>query len=623
MYPGLSGSGRTSPLLGRSQSQTIRDNSNVEPQLGADLDYNFEDSDEGEKERPQTPPQSNMLSPPPTRRKRKSERLQPDRRVTINWTRDENNTYRCMLRDNTKTLAKEFSFASLEDFLHLMESGSGELFATVKHVLEAYQSMDSACEALQEDLAMTTSDMEKLETRVEAQKQKLADLSREHEQRSLQANELERILTSKEEEIAKLRRSRNAHRDNFDKINTKAKSLMLDKETMQKTIEGLERRLEFARPYLPSEDSDRESGGQALPRSNRPPGEASHVRLLRRGEPMPTSQYEHHRQENEVAIAPPKHKYPELPIFYGDTEEWESWKAHLITKVQTDYYDFPTEWHKVNYARDRTKGTAQANIWHRAKPDTVEPYETLDQLIEDLDNVYGEEEQDKQRNLLQQLFSPSFAMGVKDRSESFEKFLARFTSTVSPLRLTDNEKITHLFRNLSEQLTERIYHLNGVAKYSDYVKGVRQAANQMKVRNEMRQSAATSTATRGRRTRAAEDMGRKETSFRKAPRNKSKTREHNAMEDMISKLPAHIRAKLRKAGRCFKCGAAGHMSTDPDAPCQGRSHITREKAEALLSEMGIEWTDADFEYFEDPGSEPEYLEEDDAQEERGPTNSKN
>ena len=595
----------------------------MEPQLGADLDYNFEDSDEGEKERPQTPPQSNILSPPPTRRKRKSEGVRPDRRVTINWTREENDTYRCMLRDNTKTLAREFSFASLDDFLRLMESDSGELFSTVKHVLEAYQSMDKACEALQEDLAVTSRDAEKLETRVEAQKQKLTDLSKEHQHKTAQAVELEEILKSKEEEIAKLRRSRNAHRDNFDKINAKAKSLVLDKETMQKTIEGLERRLQLAQPYLPLDDSDRENGGPPLQRTNRAGEEVGHVRLLRRGEPMPTSHHEHRRQENEMALAPPKHKYPELPLFYGDTEEWESWKAHLITKVQTDYYDFPSEWHKVNYARDRTKGTAQANIWHRAKPDTVEPYESLDQLIEDLDNVYGEEEQDKQRNLLQQLFSPSFAMGVKDRSESFEKFLARFTSTISPLRLTDNEKITHLFRNLSEQLTERIYHLNGIARYSDYVKGVRQAANQMKVRNEMRQSAAVSSVMRGRRPRADEDVGRKQSSLKKAPRNKSRTREPNAMEDMIAKLPSHIRTKLRKAGRCFKCGGVGHVSSDPDAPCQGRSHITREKAEALLSEMGIEWTDADFEYFDDPESEAEYIEEDNAQAEGGPTNSKN
>ena len=179
-------------------------------------------------------------------------------------------------------------------------------------------------------------------------------------------------------------------------------------------------------------------------------------------------------------------------------------------------------------------------------------------------------------------------MKIKNRFENFEKFLTRFTSTINSLKLIDNEKITHLFRNLSKQLIEKIYHLNEVTKYSNYVKKMRQTINQMKIRNEMKQNATIFTTIKKRRTRAVEDMSRKKTNFKKISRNKFKTKEHNAMKNMIFKLSTHIRIKLRKINKCFKCETTSHMLIDSNASCQKKNHITREKIEVFLSKMSIE-----------------------------------
>ena len=173
-------------------------------------------------------------------------------------------------------------------------------------------------------------------------------------------------------------------------------------------------------------------------------------------------------------------------------------------------------------------------------------------------------------------------MKIKNRFESFEKFLVRFTSTINSLKLIDNEKITHLFRNFSKQLIEKIYHLNEVTKYSNYVKKMRQTVNQMKIRNEMKQNATIFTTIKKRRTRAVEDMSRKKTSFRKISKNKFKTKKHNAMKNIIFKLSTHIRIKLRKTNKCFKCEATKHMSIDSNASCQKKNHITREKIEIFF-----------------------------------------
>ena len=284
--------------------------------------------------------------------------------------------------------------------------------------------------------------------------------------------------------------------------------------------------------------------------------------------------------------------------------------------MQTNYYDFLTKWNKINYAKDKTRGTAQLIIWHKAKPDSIEPYETLSQLIKDLNNVYEKEKQNKHRALLQQLFSPSFAMGAKNRSETFETFLARFTSIISSLRLTNNDKITHLFRNLFEQITERVYHLNDVSEYSNYVKDVRQVANQIKIKNEMRHNAAVPSANARERTRAPNEVTRKDTDTKKTLQKRPRTKKRDLLRNMLALLPAHIRNKLRKNSKCFKCGKKGHISTNAGAPCEHKKQITEKKAQALLSEIKIEWSEADFAYFDDPKTESEYTKNDSTQNEQ-------
>ena len=86
--------------------------------------------------------------------------------------------------------------------------------------------------------------------------------------------------------------------------------------------------------------------------------------------------------------------------------------------------------------------------------------------------MFEKKEQNKHKTLLQQLFFLKFAINVKNQFEIFEKFLARFISTINFLRLSNNNKIIHLYKNFFDQLTKKIYHFNNLIKYLKYVKDV-------------------------------------------------------------------------------------------------------------------------------------------------------
>ena len=71
-------------------------------------------------------------------------------------------------------------------------------------------------------------------------------------------------------------------------------------------------------------------------------------------------------------------------------------------------------------------------------------------MIQDLKKMFGEF--DKVAKLDAFLHGPKFGMAVANAKETFDKFLARFTSAIAPLNFTDRYKISNLQRTLSECL---------------------------------------------------------------------------------------------------------------------------------------------------------------------------
>ena len=210
--------------------------------------------------------------------------------------------------------------------------------------------------------------------------------------------------------------------------------------------------------------------------------------------------------------------------------------------------------------------------------------------------MFEEKKQNKHRTLLQQLFSLKFAISAKNRFETFEKFFARFTLTISFLRLSNNDKIMHFYRNFFDQLTEKIYHFNGLIKYSKYVKGVRQVINQIKIRSDIAHNATISIISVKDRITRTINLTRKDTNFKKFLRDRSKTKGQSSLNIMLKRLSTHIRQKFKKNGKCFKCEEKNYIFVNKNVLCKDKNVITREKTKTLLSKMNIEYIETDFVY---------------------------
>ena len=241
----------------QSQSQTMKSDDDTSDRKTLNLEYENSDREQRNASNShKTPPTREMLSPPPTKPKQRAKRTQPNKKITVTWSRKKNEEYRCTLRNNTHNLAQKFNFATKKNFRKLMKNDNDQLFRIIKQVLSTYQNLNTTAESLQQNLTLVTADKSRLETRVEAQKQKIENIFKKKRNATTRMNKLKKLIRIREEKITKLRRSRNAHRENFEKVDAKIKSLLIDKKNMKKTIERFEHRLKNTERHVPLKDSD-------------------------------------------------------------------------------------------------------------------------------------------------------------------------------------------------------------------------------------------------------------------------------------------------------------------------------------------------------------------------------
>lgn len=86
----------------------------------------------------------------------------------------------------------------------------------------------------------------------------------------------------------------------------------------------------------------------------------------------------------------------------------------------------------------------------RSNPLSRNPYTTVEEMTQDLDNMFGEFDRIGKADT--DLHDPKFAMGVKDPKETFDAFYARFSTAIASLDLTDFLKISNLRRLITKRL---------------------------------------------------------------------------------------------------------------------------------------------------------------------------
>ncbi|CAD6593451.1 MAG: hypothetical protein ASARMPRED_007520 [Alectoria sarmentosa] len=267
--------------------------------------------------------------------------------------------------------------------------------------------------------------------------------------------------------------------------------------------------------------------------------------------------------------------YTDVDEFHGDASKWEAWQLHLHAKFRASAMLFPTEQSRIDYIRDHCKSTAFDIIKTRClNKNNTNPYVTAQEILEDLDNMYGEF--DPYGTSDARLHDPDFNMKKK---QTFDEFLAKYTATIAPLQLSEQQKISHLTRTITRRL--RWYTMGQKPKaFKDYVKQLRQCDINLRLADRQHEhdgSHADHRQDDGYSTDSSHSSRISMTSSHSS--RTSKTSSRNGSRRGYHGTNVHSEEfleQLRQQGKCFRCQKTGHMAMDENAPCRGKK--IREKA---------------------------------------------
>lgn len=258
---------------------------------------------------------------------------------------------------------------------------------------------------------------------------------------------------------------------------------------------------------------------------------------------------------------------------------------HLESKFWASYELFETEESKIVYIRDHCKDVAFDCIKARANMANQDHYTRAEDVIQDLENMFGEF--DKESKAEAELQNPKFHMGAKDPKETFDQFHARFTATVAPLNMSEREKVSHLKRTISQRLKNKILDYPLSSSHRELISRLRQVDMNMRLNDDQIQALrggrgnSNTSSTRG--TRGGNTTSNNSTRGSSSGRGSSRggTRYNSG-------LSSHITDRLKKEGRCFRCLGRGHLPYQDDAPCKDEAQLTEKQVTARLAEVGLE-----------------------------------
>ena len=145
---------------------------------------------------------------------------------------------------------------------------------------------------------------------------------------------------------------------------------------------------------------------------------------------------------------------------------------HLESKFQISYDLFETKVSKILYIRDHYKDIAFNTIKTRADMKNPEYYTLAEEILEDLDNMFGD--YDKISKADAELDNPKFAMRSKDSKEIFDVFHARFIAAIASLAILEREKSSRLRKLITSRLKYQIVDFPITTSFRELVTRLRQ-----------------------------------------------------------------------------------------------------------------------------------------------------
>lgn len=593
-----------------SQSQTMRGDYN--PYLNSDLDQHIDDSDEEEEvagpSNPRTPKKGALLStPPPTKPQRKSRHADPARRLTIDPPVETDSGFELTITDNRVEPPEVHVVKGVAGLKDHVAKDPDKMFDNLVGLHETFNALDAYCRDLLSEQKIDRQEISQLQSEKEELSAKNTELETNM---TLLPSLRDKLAIAKDNadqyknDVVRLRDLRNQHKTQAKTLRDQVISLRMENDNLHKQLDGFKRRTQpGGQSYINDSDEEDLRRQHVAAREIRqgyqtPAGTFGLPQIIPRGNIYGARPADNYMADNfglqQVRQPYGSRKHEELAVFEGDRSEWRGWKNHLLSQVQACPLDFPDEKSKINYARNKTRKTAQETIWFRAAMDSTHPYTRLEELVQDLEAVYGEDSEALRKRHEQELFSTTFPMGAPGKEgESLETFLARFISTVAPLQLSDSSKINHLERTLAVRYIHKTHHLEDVTSFQTYVAGIRKIETKNKA-VEARPKLTTNEYPKSRTTRQVVGPGR--------VRDTTRVSKPAPPGNYLRRFPPHVQKKIIQEGRCGKCFKKGHVYTQADAPCKNEEPISMRDGQAQLAKMGIDW---DGQYLEEVQPETE------------------
>lgn len=246
-------------------------------------------------------------------------------------------------------------------------------------------------------------------------------------------------------------------------------------------------------------------------------------------------------------------KIPDPPILTdGKDPTFENWKIQVTGKLQVNVDHFATEQAQITYVFSRTGSDAQKHLQPRISPTSVDPFETAEDMIQHLANIY--EDPFRIQNARR-----DYRRLTMKNNETFPDFYTRFLHLAGEGHIPDEDLRPDLYDKITLELQRAIAPteetLTTIQELQRALRRLDQNLRQIKDRSNRIKACTTQGLEPLKENMGTRTNRNSLTPTRLGSRESTPDRTRPSYDDPT------IQA-LSNKGACFSCGQKGHFSKD-------------------------------------------------------------